>query len=293
MRYVRYFQSTSLYLILVCVISSSNAIVLHPDSGQPTEKPADAVIGRWDSNASFVVIAPNAIITTRHQKTTPSSVEINNTNYSLGEIYTTTDNSDIQIAELVGANLANYVPVYTASDEENKQIILGGYGRGRDPDKDTLTGFQGKEYGYEWGSDNNETLLWGTNTIDEIGELNGHKQLVTDFDGPDVSRQYEASIADYDSGSGWFMKNDSGEWYLAGLSYATTLHYDDDGNRLYQSWFDSSGPGPSTQDLNYAHRLSDHGDWIDDTLETIAIPEPATVLIFTLGGWFALRRRTI
>lgn len=284
MRYVSYFQLTALSLILVCIISSSNAIVLHPDSGQPAEKPADAVIGRWSYNASFVVIAPNAIITTRHQNTTPSSVEINNTDYSLGTIYTTTDNSDIQIAELVGANLTNYVPIYTLENPNNptqnetgKEIVMGGYGKGRgypvydDQEQDII--------GYKWEGDDNETLRWGTNIIDGTATVNGLEQLVTDFDGPSATgtTTYEAAIAEYDSGSGWFI-NKGGQWYLAGLTYATSNEE--------QSLFDPP-------DDNYAHRLSEPeiAEWINTTLEEI--PEPATVLIFTLGSCLALRKRTI
>jgi hypothetical protein len=277
MRYVSYFQLTALSLILVCIISSSNAIVLHPDSGQPAEKPADAVIGRWSYNASFVVIAPNAIITTRHQNTTPSSVEINNTDYSLGTIYNSPDNSDIRIAELVGANLSNYVPVYTATDEVNKQIVLGGFGRGRGTE--LVDG--GETYGYTWANETNTTLRWGTNII--IGTANyanNNIYLVTDFDGPSGTgtTTYEAAIAEYDSGSGWFI-NKGGQWYLAGLTYATS-------NEEKQSWFNPA-------DNNYAHRLSEPeiAEWINTTLEEI--PEPATVLIFTLGSCLALRKRTI
>jgi hypothetical protein len=291
MRYVSYFQLTALSLILVCIISSSNAIVLHPDSGQPAEKPADAVIGRWSYNASFVVIGlpenntANAIITTRHQGTTPASVVIDGTTYDLGTIYNSPDNSDIQIAELVGANLANYVPIYTLENPNNptqnetgEDVVLGGYGKGRgdpvydDQEQDII--------GYKWGGNDNETLRWGTNIIDGTATVNGLEQLVTDFDGPSATgtTTYEAAIAEYDSGSGWFI-NKGGQWYLAGLTYATS-------NEEKQSLFDPP-------DDNYAHRLSEPeiATWINTTLETI--PEPATVLIFTLGSWLALRKRTI
>ena len=65
--------------------TATYGIILHADHEPPADwadRPASAVVGRWSSNASFVVIAPKWIITTRHQNTDPATVDINGTTYN-------------------------------------------------------------------------------------------------------------------------------------------------------------------------------------------------------------------
>ena len=258
--------------VLLCFRCVSMAVVLHPETEPPynwTDHPPDSVIGRWGSNASCVAIAPNAVLTTIHQNggnpEAVSPVVIDGTTYAVKKVYTPNiPDPDFRICVLYGANLSEYVPIYTASDEVGKLMVLGGYGRGRG---ETLAGgFFNKTYGYTWAVEPNTTLRWGQNRIDSITD---DTELVADFDGPSASgaTDYECTAAEYDSGSGWFI-NSAGVWQLAGVTYGVTEHEDDPD----KSWVDNPDTfGKTDPDTLAAYRLSYYADWISLTLDEIAV----------------------
>lgn len=88
--------------------------------------------------------------------------------------------------------------------------------------------------------------------------------VTADFDATGVP--YEASVAYYDSGGGWFV-SDAGQWKLLGLTWTVQLHYEAgyEGDPAYsQSWF-------TPPDYMDAVRVSMYQDWIG---RMVAGPHP-------------------
>ena len=264
------------------------SIILHPGIGEPnlttwTDRPVNAVVGRWSSNASFVVVSPKWIITTRHQNTSPATVDINGVTYNC--IYNSqwvggpSVNADIRLIRLKNTdgsdlNLAYYADPYTTADEKSRQniytpyIAIGGYGRGRE----TIlysSDYPSNPYGYTWGtgSNNNNTQRWCTNTIAGYGTAD--QDYTSDvigayFDDPGTTL-YEGIPAGYDSGGGWFINVKVGgspahpilAWQLAGLTRAVTPHNG-------QSWYRDPNTGTiPTPDGMDAVRISSYETWIN------------------------------
>ena len=267
---------------LAFLASPTWGLILHP-AGEPdaswTERPPDNVVGRWSYNASFVVIAPNWIITTQHQNTSPDTVEINGAPYSCHYDSQWTGgpngNSDIRLIRLTtptgeNADLPHYAPPYQGTDESTAaETVIGGYGRGRE----SILSKRGTVYGYTWGTGENYhnlELRWGTNRVDSVGTISNSYTsdvLIGDFDqlGQDESTTYEGVAAEYDSGGGWFIKQGA-TWYVAGLTRGIEAHgtpWPANG----ESWF-RYNLQPSTYDPDYmdAVRVSSYANWVSERM---------------------------
>ena len=260
-------------LILLCISVEVPAVVLHSVTTPPpdwTEHPPDNVVGRWGTNASCVVIGPNVIITTCHQNgyeaSSTSPVVINGTTYTVKDVYVPPSGSDIRICTLNDANFSDYVGIYDSTQELGKLFVIGGYGRGRGANLYT----DGTVYGYQWASEANTTLRWGENKIRTVYST----YLYLDFDGPQSSNatQYECTVAEYDSGCGWFL-NDNGQWKLIGITFSASAS----SANQKQSWFKNPNTLADQPDLAYAHRINYYAEWIEDTLATIPPPPPPAV----------------
>ena len=256
---------------LFCGTGPVLGVVLHPDEGEPnliewTDRPDPNVVGWWDINASFVVVAPNWIITTRHQNTSPSAVTIAGVSYTChykdewtgGPAEKPPGGADIRLVRLTTAdggnpNLANYASPYADTNENGLPVVIGGYGKGRGS---SLVDGNNVLYGYTWSGSDNQTQRWGQNKVDGwgTGKGAGYTSYVIEayFDGNDVpdAQQYEAAVAEWDSGGGWFIE-DGGVWKTAGLSRAVT-HFG-------ESWF-------RPPDCIDAVRISSYADWISQTI---------------------------
>lgn len=246
------------------------SIILHAGSGEPnlltwTDRPANAVMGRWDTTASFVVVSPKWIITTRHQGTSPATVVVNDVIYNC--IYNTTywtggpaGNADIRLIRLKNTdgsdpNLA-YAPPYTNTDEVTNNICIGGYGQYRG---NTLY-FDMKDYGYSWTGSSNNILRWGQNIIDGTTAsqhvLSYYSDtLYADFD--KTGTDYEAAPAMWDSGGGWFI-NQGGTWKLAALSAYVT--------RTGETWYDDPNEKWINLDFFWGIRVSSYSTWINEII---------------------------
>ncbi len=284
---------TVVAVAILCLASFTPAfgVIMHP-GGEPeddwTGRPHKDVVGRWGSNASCVAIAPNYIITTRHQGGgTGTTVYIGGDPLTGGDPYTIAQiwnhpTADIRIVKLNNANLTNYVSLYTETseidDEIGKNFVIGGFGKGRGDDLET-GGTPPVVYGYLWEGSNNETQRWGTNIVDNAftkvaGSYTSYV-LKADFDESDTA--FEASPTEWDSGGGWFI-NVGGEWQLAALS-AYVEHLD-------ETRFRNTG-GNTDPDWSQGIRISPYSEWINNT-----IPEPGTMIFLTLGAaGMILRRR--
>jgi autotransporter-associated beta strand protein len=256
-------------LLLVAVWPASALILLPGDAGVPAgQRPADGVLGRWETNASCVVIDPNYVLTTRHQISggVGGTVTINGTAYTVAEVFTHPE-ADLQIARLTlagnPANLTDYARAYKATGFSDTQrvAVIGGYGRSRD----TTLSNSGGDYGYTWLSEGNATLRWGQNYV-EAGTGSATSGPYTsqvvraDFDGPaDGPLAHEAATAQYDSGGGWFIQ-ESGQWWTMALSA-----YVDPRTPYGESWFRDGTQNPPTLpgDTLQPIRVAYYWSWID------------------------------
>ncbi len=236
-------------LIGILGVSPASAILLQ-DGNQPTNIPGPGAIGTIGSQANCVVIAPNMIITTRHQGR-DSNVVID------GVAYTVADtlphfSADLRISRIVDsngdpANLETWAELWTTDQgsEVGQEIVIGGYGKSAG----IYTGL-----GYTWGPETSvDQLRWGTNEIDSAETKSTYSSgtsdvLEMDFTrlGTNGSTTYEASIATFDSGGGWYIDS-GGTWYVAGLSRSV--------EQLNQTRFG---------DWADAVRVSSYADWIYD-----------------------------
>lgn len=274
----------------LCLTTSVHAIVLFPNAPAVTDKPHDDVVGRYRGNASAVAVAPNYVITTRHQLgDLGSNVYLGGVQYEAAEIFTY-GNADIRLVRLetVGgddANLTHYVPMYTGITEVTSEGVLGGFGKGRGG---VLSNGDVGDYGYGWSGVNNQTQRWGTNIIEGVTVVNADNvylsQTITfDFsEAPDITTASEAAAAEWDSGGGFFIK-DGGVWKVAGL-----LAYVEHGAER-QSWYRGDTIGDLVGDTNYAIRVSSYAAQIQ--ADIIPIPEPASLLTLAgLGSVLVMRR---
>jgi len=268
-----------LLVMPACVI----ALVLHPlgepDLGAWGERPDPNTVGRWGGNASCVAISSNCIITTRHQGGgIGTSVYFGDKRYVVQQIWDEPDAggaADLRVCRIASASggptyLDAVAALYTATNERNKTVVIGGFGMGRG----AILG----SYGYEWDGGDNQTLRWAQNKIDLTvsgrGETFSSDIIAADFDAhasPGVfgAMPYEAAIAAFDSGGGWFIE-DGGRWKLAGLSHQVTGHESEVGETWYSPpddidavrvssyafWIQSAIPRRISGDLNY-------DDWVD------------------------------
>ncbi|MBN1553533.1 MAG: PEP-CTERM sorting domain-containing protein [Phycisphaerae bacterium] len=284
-------------MVLLFVAVGAQAIVLHPGVAEPTDRPEDNVIGRWSDNASCVAIgregwtSTNYILANRHQGGgVGTSVWFGDVEYKVAQQWSinyinSTNYADIRVFRLVSAddpnqpaNLTDFTLWNTNDNEAGQTIVMGGFGKTRG----TLA--SNGNY-YNCIGDDNTELHWGQNTIDETEDgydfTPNPNSSVTyfsdtvniDFDGPETT---DAAIARWDSGGGWYYK-DNGKWVLAGLgAYAT-------------GDISIFAPEDNINRINRGIRISSYADQIDEIIPPT--PEPATLGLLCVGGLALLRRR--
>ncbi len=249
-------------ILLLFRAEQSFGIVLHP-TYEPnlatwTERPDSNVVGCWRTNASCVAIAPNYIITTKHQGgTLATPVVIGGVTYSIDKIWPH-PTADFRVVKLHSANLKSYVDMYTEPNEIGQPIVIGGFGKRRNEE---YTNY------YTWTTETNNInspLLFGTNQVDNVGFVDtdtyDSEILVAHFNSPSASL-YECTIAEFDSGGGWFIKDNS-EWKVAGLSRGLKV--------VDKSWYTPAF------DRNYLDsvRVSAYTDFVSQSITTCDKPTP-------------------
>jgi hypothetical protein len=273
-------------MLLLCITLNASAIVLHPGPGDPnlvtwTDHPPSEVIGRWSDNASCIAIAPNYVISTTHQGISLSKpIEIDGVTYKIQQIWRHPDNPnpiivkgitydvedvtydkiDICVAKLQSANLQHHTDLYNPTEtdpNEIGEITIAGFGLARGTDLANQTG-----YNWQSGTVSNQNVRWCTNKIDIMGSIiagpnYGFDALIADFNGPTDPNNttYEGTVAEFDSGGGWFKKNEAtNQWELVGLTFG--VQHAEDKIAIFN---------PAQQ--MYAVRISPYADWIQNILD--------------------------
>jgi len=282
---------------VVCVAMAATqawGVVVHVDV-TPSDKPDDAVVGRWGTATTCVAVGPEWVVAATHQGGgVGTTVTLGGTAYVVTEVYDS--GYDFRLARVARpdgsrAALAHYVALsHDPVSLVGRKVVVAGYGRSRGA---PLVGNDGAVYGYLWGTAG--ILRWGTNTVDAVyGNF-----LVADFDPPpakplsttaplpdslvstgrivgtprtlktlEVESDGEAALASGDSGGGWFARHpETGRWEMVGLSVSVS--------RDGASWF-------NPPDCMYAIRSSLCAAWAEAIM---AAATPLTVTAATDVGW--------
>jgi hypothetical protein len=282
----------------------AGAVIIYPEDDATAgsiSRPSGNVVGQWSNNASAVAIRPNYVLTTRHQGGgVGTTVTFGGTSYVVAEEIPV-GNADLRIARLTTAggqpaNLTDFVPIYNGDDNAVQVFTVAGFGRGRGA---ALTDPGNATYGYQWaaGTNTNDTLRFGRNTIETSGTETPQpgQPFTSDVLGADFDRRgsatavpFEAIIAEFDSGSGWFVENGPGNWQVRGISAYVghdTLNEDEPVNQaLFASHLNAAIDAPDGME---AIRLGSYADFINAN-----VPEPTGAAVLAVGAIvLALHRR--
>jgi len=264
-------------VVVMAVAGSSSAIVIHAaDEHISFGPPPTSWMGHWGSKGSCVAIAPNHVVTTYHLGGgVGTSVDIAGRTVRVAEVFDDVG-ADLRVARITTAggapaNLSKYAPLYTADEETSvASFALGGRGKVRG---EPLVS-DGQPYGYLQDS-NPGGVVWGLNRVDKLFSTSYDGRIIyrlqADFDGPDDldNLPREATIADGDSGGGWFGYVEN-RYFLIGLSHGATSHPSPQGG---QSWFRRPDlPDIPDPDRLYGVRISDSADWIQQIAPLSAVP---------------------
>lgn len=256
----------------------AQALVLHPDGSGVAATPPDAVVGLWNidpsnenMNGSAVAIAPEYALLSRHQGGSLSrgtQVTFGGVTYHVAEFIEAPNMEDIRLARLETlagdpAQLTEFVPIYTASQEVGQTVVMGGFGLGRGDAITRRPGPNAPTVGYEWAGP--KTLRWGANVVSASEnntefEINS-RDLVNDtllatFESPGNGVAGEATLADSDSGGGWFVfEND--QWLLVAISQA--VEDEDTNNPVDQALF-------SPSETMWGVRVSSYSTFINSSI---------------------------
>ena len=249
--------------LLAAGASPALGVVVY-DAGTLSDVPNPTWYARFDAdgtapvagNASSVVVGTNQIITTKHQTNgnpSPSAIFEIPSGANAGIYKTVSEtpvpNVDLRVftvSKLDGspANFSTFANVFTGP-LLTYNVVIGGYGR---QISTPLAGGTGLNV---TSSPNNNTydLLQGQNriygTATDPTYTFGHAThfILADFDGPTEpgidgvgKLPFEANVAEFDSGGGWFVKAD-GMWQLIGVTVGTdTPNTADYGDRLFAAY---------------------------------------------------------
>jgi len=311
---MRFFARLGVFgIVLAGPAAVSQAVITHPVDDPnlgSLPKPNANVVGKWDvdasANASLVAIDPNHAITTRHQGGggVGAIVTFGGTRYKISQ-ETPIGAADLRVLTLTQefsaapANLSAFTPVYTGlTAPVGQTLTLGGFGRPRGAT--LLQG--GQPYGYAWNMDfNGDTIVdnvnqtpqsFGRNVLDAtqanatVGSFT-NDVLLADFDGPGLGVTGEASVAEFDSGGGWFFEVSPGVWQVAGLSegfqHEGANSSQPNNQALFAAFNSASTPDPDTV---FAIDLTTYRSSIN-----AAVPEPTSVTLLVAGGAMMLGRR--
>ena len=283
---------------LVVMGATSVSAVLFQSTGDPsynTNAPSGTLTnsgwqyqGFWNTTLSIgtndfpfakslgTPIAPRFFLSTHHVAGTTNDVFVfNGLTYHPVAQFLTLD-SDLVIWQ-VAETFPFYTPLYTASDESNKHVVV--FGRGTQRGGPVVV--SGQTNGWQWVEPSDGVERWGENDVSSItnGGTGVGDLLRCTFDAGAGSN--ECALSDGDSGGGLFIE-DGGVWKLAGISYEVDGPFSNvvDGTEFSASlldvrglfeelspgnWQFMSGPQPIPSGF-YSTRISANLDWIDSVI---------------------------
>jgi hypothetical protein len=160
-------------------------------------------------------IAPHHFITAKHISGVAVGEKFNLNGVEYTTIAKINDSgSDLTLWEVDGT-FPSYAPIYSATDEVGKDLVVFGRGTQRG---DAVVA-NGNTKGWKWGS-KDYVVRWGENNVAGVADyaVGGDAKLLrAEFNsGEGVN---ECMLSDKDSGGGLFIEDD-GMWKLAGINYS-------------------------------------------------------------------------
>ena len=306
-----------LYLVLVFT-SQLRAVIFYStaDSNHNTTAPTGTLAGSgWQWVGSWggfqgTPIGPHHFLAARHVGGTVGDLFVFG-----GVNYTTVASFDDTVSDLriwqVSETFPNWAPLYRASDEIGRSLVVFGRGLTRGAEvRDVATN---SLRGWQWGAGDGR-LRWGENAIKSTvnGGTYWGQLLHATFDAGGLAN--EVALAEGDSSGPIFIDDGQG-WKLAGIAAAVDGSFNTtnagpgfsaaifDARGLYygnsSSWTLVGGTAPSPSGF-YATRISVRTAWIDGI---VPVPSPLestdvplfgtigsilfTVLLFGTGTYFS------
>ena len=175
--------------------------------------------GRWGSFLGTPV-GPSHFLTAKHVGGTVGGIfSWNGTNY------TTVGKVDHPTADLTLWRVSNrfprFAPLYTASSEVGRSIVVFGRGLIRGAEVRVANVSPMPLRGWQWGRGTG-VMRWGENRVDGVVTIQRATYLAVGFDR--TGGVNEATLASGDSGGAVFIW-DGGTWKLAGINYGVEADF--------------------------------------------------------------------
>lgn len=175
--------------------------------------------GRWGGFLGTPV-GPFHFLTAKHVGGTVGGIfSWNGTNY------TTVGKVDHPTADLtlwrVSRRFPRYAPLYTASSEVGRSIVVFGRGLIRGAEVRVANASPMPLRGWKWGRSTG-VMRWGENRVDGVVTIQRATYLAVGFDR--TGGVNEATLASGDSGGAVFIR-DGGTWKLAGINYGVEADF--------------------------------------------------------------------
>src|SRR5438128_4606386 len=253
---------------LFVATSVAHAVILY-STGDPstnTTAPTGSLVGSgWQYEGTFgsflgTPVGPHHFVTVQHIGIQSSTFVFQGANYSIVRAFDDSA-SDLRVFE-VSETFPSYAPLYPATNEVGKSLIVIGRGTQRGGPvflNNTLLG-------WGWGIADG-IQRWGQNVVASIQQ----GFLYATFDQNGVAN--EAHLSAGDSGGAVFI-NDNSIWKLAGINYAVDgpYHFSPGDGGFLGALFETRGLYDDTGQLVagaaavpsgfYAIRISDRLSWI-------------------------------
>ncbi|MEO8352778.1 MAG: PEP-CTERM sorting domain-containing protein [Chthoniobacteraceae bacterium] len=303
-----FFAATGAWLVFNPLRANAVLFFATGDPEFNTTAPSGLFAGSgWDLQGSFLgnflgtPIAPRHFITARHLGgSIGTPFEFQGVNY-VTDAFVDDAESDLRVWH-VTSPFPDFAPLYTASNEVEKELVVFGRGGLRGAEVHVGGAIAG------WNADASAAVTrWGTNTVARVGSSFGgtNNTLVANFSSNGLHPN-EADLSVGDSGGAIFIQDpDDDVWKLAGINSAVSGPYYTDllggggfdaalfnQNGLFvrgpavlgnETFLPANGPGEF-----FATRVSARTEFIETAL---TVPEPGTGALLSAGAvWLGSMR---
>ena len=214
----------AVFILVACLAccQPAGAIILFTKEGRQLNPPSDPAMRRcWDAHGSWhgvtgITIAPNWFITVAHVGSHPGGFfELNGKSYHTAEVVAV-PHTDLLLYRING-EFTNWVELWddTCGQEIRRPTLLLGRGTARGAEI-SLPGFPSP--GWLWG-DSDGKLSWGTNEISEVLDAGPDLGPLLIWTWDRSAGETEGTLSSGDSGGGAFLRDNKGQWRLAGIHF--------------------------------------------------------------------------